>query len=139
MSTPEPAPDGPADGGLTPKQEAAAVALAAGRTYAEAARAADAGERTVKTWVYQVPAFARRVAELRREMTARALGRLTDCMAGAADVLDQLAQQGRSETVRCSAAKAVLELATRLRESVELEERLAAVEAVLAENKERQR
>src|SRR6476469_1865789 len=124
---PESAPDGPDFGELTPKQEAAALALAAGCTQPEAARSAGCGARTIKTWLHDRPAFGRRVAELRAEMTARALGRLADGMAFAADALRKLLS-AKSETVRLGAARAVLELGTRLRESVELEGRLAALE-----------
>ena len=75
---PELAPNGPGNALLSPKQESAAVALAAGLTVGEAARRSNAGERTIKTWSATCPAFARRVTELRAEMTSRALGRLVD-------------------------------------------------------------
>jgi hypothetical protein len=136
---PQAAPNGAKNGPLTPKQEAAALALAAGRTLGQAARDCGGGERTLKTWLHDQPAFGRRISELRAEMTSRALGRLVDCMASAAETLDHLSRKGKSETVRLGAARAVLELGTKLRESVELEERLAEVERSLAENKENHR
>jgi len=126
---PESAPDGPGFGELTPKQEAAALALAAGHPLRVAAKQSGAGERTIKTWSATVPAFGRRIAELRAEMTGRALGRLADGMAGAADTLGFLSRKGKSETVRLGAARAVLELGNKLREAVELEARIAALEA----------
>lgn len=129
MARPVSAFTGPDVEGLPPKQEAAALALAAGRTVMEAAKAAGAGERTVKTWLHDLPAFARRVAELRAEMTSRAVGRLADGMADAADTLGFLCRKARSETVRLGAARALLELGVRVREAVELEERVAALEA----------
>jgi hypothetical protein len=125
---PETAPSGPKNGALSPKQEAAAVALAAGRTIEQAARAGNSGTRTLKTWLHDQPAFVRRVAELRAEMTSRALGRLVDAMASAAETLGYLSCKGKSEMVRLGAARAVLELGTKLRESAELEERIAALE-----------
>lgn len=126
---PETAPDGPENGGLTPKQEAAALALAAGHPLRIAARESGAGERTIKTWTATIPAFSRRVSELRAEMTSRALGRLADGMASAAETLGFLSRKGKSEMVRLSAARAVLELGQKLRESVELEARIEALEA----------
>lgn len=126
---PETAPDGPGFGELSPKQEAAAIALAAGHPLRVAAKQSGAGQRTIKTWTATVPAFGRRVAELRSEMTNRALGRLADGMAGAADTLGFLARKGKSETVRLGAARAILELGNRLREAVELEARIAALES----------
>jgi hypothetical protein len=124
---PEQADNGRENGPLTPKQEAAALALAAGATRAEAAGAARCGERTIRTWQAERPEFARRVAELRAEMSARACGRLADGMAAAADALRALLK-ARSETVRLGAARALLELGVKLRESVELEERVRALE-----------
>src|SRR5262245_41281334 len=127
---PRTAPDGPGNGPLQPRQEAAALALACGCDLAEAARRSHAGKRTIKTWTATVPGFARRVGELRAEMTARALGRLADGMTDAADTLGFLCRKGRSEQVRLGAARALLELGVRLREAVELEQRVAALEAV---------
>ena len=77
------------------------------------------------------PAFRRRVVELRADMVARSLGRLADGMADAADTLRALLR-AEGESVRLGAARALLELGTKLRESVELEERLAALEAALS-------
>jgi hypothetical protein len=125
---PEPTANGRASGELSPKQEAAALALAAGLTIEAAAKAAKAGGRTVRTWLATVPAFPRRVAELRAEMTQRALGRLIEGMTSAADTLGYLARKAKAETVRLGAARAVLELGVKLRETVELAERIAALE-----------
>lgn len=116
------------NGGLSPKQEAAAFALAAGATLDEAASKSGAGLTTIKTWSATIPAFYRRVTELRGEMTARAMGRLVDSMASAADTLGFLSRKGKSEMVRLSAARAVIELGVKLRESVELEQRIVALE-----------
>ncbi len=126
---PETAPNGPLNGLLTPKQEAAALALAAGRTQEEAARESGAATRTIKTWLHDLPAFGRRVQQLRGEMTSRALGRLVDNMASAAETLGYLSRKGKSEMVRLGAARAILELGSRLRESIELEERITALES----------
>jgi hypothetical protein len=61
------APDGTANGPLTPRQERAALALAAGATIADAAGRNGCGARTVKRWLAELPAFRRRVGELRGE------------------------------------------------------------------------
>jgi hypothetical protein len=114
---------------LTPRQEAAALALAKGCTVLVAARESGAAERTIKLWTATLPAFTRRITELRSEMTSRALGRLVDDMASAADTLGYLARKGKSETVRLGAARAVLELGQKLRENIELEQRIAVLEA----------
>jgi hypothetical protein len=114
---------------LTPKQEQVAVSLASGCTIEVAARQCGAAVRTIKGWLANIPDFKRRVDELRSEMTRQALGRLVDSMTSAADTLGYLSRQAKSETVRLYAARSVLELGVKLRESVELEERLAALEA----------
>jgi hypothetical protein len=109
------------------------VALAGGRTVREAARAAGIGERTATRRLAD-PAFRRRLAELRAEMVEQALGRAAKAMSAAADTLRKLLQAQR-ESVRLGAARALLELTPRLRESVELEQRLLALEAKMAAGK----
>jgi hypothetical protein len=125
---PETAFNGRRNGVLTPKQEAAALALAAGRTIDEAARDSGAGGRTIRTWLHDQHAFTRRIGALRSEMTSRALGRLVEGMVSAADTLGFLCRKGKSEQVRLGAARALLELGVKLRETVELEERISALE-----------
>jgi hypothetical protein len=67
-------------------------------------------------------------------MVDKALGRLADAMTEAADVLRNLLAS-EDERVRLPAARALLELGVKLRESVELEERLAALEERLGDEK----
>ena len=107
--------------------EPLAVALAAGRTIREAAEAAGVGERTATRRAAE-PEFRRRVAALRGAMVQAALGRLSDGLTEAADALRKLLRAKR-ESVRLGAARAIHELACKLRESVDLEERIAALEA----------
>jgi HEAT repeat protein len=116
---------------LTPRQEAVAVTLASGRSVREAAAGCHTGERTIKRWL-NCCAFGRRVHELRADMVNRALGRLSDGMAEAADTVRALLK-AESESVRLGAARSLLELGNKLRETVELEQRLAALETRLAE------
>lgn len=109
------------------------TALASGQTVRDAARSAGIGERTATRRVAD-PDFRRRVAELRAEMIGRALGQLADGMTEAAGTLRKLlAADG--ESVRLGAARSILELGNKLREAVELEERLAALEQRMTENK----
>ena len=102
------------------------LALAGGQTLRDAAASAGIGERTATRRVAE-PEFRRRVAELRGEMVGRALGRMADGMTDAADTLRALLQ-AEGESVRLGAARSILELGNKLRESVELEERLSALE-----------
>ena len=106
--------------------EALALALASGQTLRVAAAAVGIGERTAaRRW--SDAAFRRRVSELRGDMVSRGLGRMADGMTAAADVLRQLLA-AESESVRLGAARSILELGNKLRESVDIEERLAALE-----------
>jgi hypothetical protein len=111
--------------------DALALALASGQTLRDAATAAGIGERTA-TRRWGDAAFRRRVDELRADLVARALSRLADGMTEAADVLRALLAAGTPPAVRLGAARSLLELGCRLRESVELEARLTALETATA-------
>jgi hypothetical protein len=124
-----------ADIGRRKGDAALLLALASGRTVRAAARAAGIGERTATRRLAD-PAFRRRVSELRAEMVERALGRAAWGMRAAADTLRQLLR-AEKESVRLGAARALLELTVKLRESVELEQRLRAVEERAAGEKNR--
>lgn len=106
------------------------TALAAGATNREAGQVAGVSERTVRRRMAD-PGFRARVHDVRGEMLSRALGELTDASVEAAATLRKLLT-ARPPTVRLGAARAILELATRLRESTELGERVAAIENRIA-------
>jgi hypothetical protein len=108
------------------KREAVAVALACGRTAKAAAAECDIAERTVGLWMSD-DAFRRRVGALRGEMVARAVGKMADSMADAADQLRRLLK-AKSESVSLAAARSLLELGSKLREHADFEERLAELE-----------
>lgn len=123
-----------AENGRRKRDDALAVALAAGQTIRAAASAAGIGERTAsRRWAD--PDFRRRVAELRADMIGRATGKMGDGMAEAADVLRTLLA-AESESVRLAACRAILELGVKLRETVELAARVADLER-LAEGKQK--
>jgi hypothetical protein len=121
-------PNDTENGAFSPRQEAVALGVASGLSLAVAARKAKVGVATAKHWSATLPAFRRRVQELRAEMTSQALGWLVDGMASAADTLGYLSRMGKSEMVRLGAARAVLEVANKTREALELEARIAALE-----------
>ena len=102
------------------------VALAAGETVRDAAKAAGIGERTATRYTAE-PDFRRRVVELRAAMVERALGKLADAATAAVDTLRSLLN-AEGESTRLGAARSILELGNRMRETVELEQRLAALE-----------
>jgi hypothetical protein len=94
-------------------------ALAGGSTIARAAELAGVSQTTVYTRLKN-PDFKAKVAAARREMLDRAIGHLAEGSSEAAIALRHLALSGKSEAVRLGACRAVLELGTRLRESVEM-------------------
>jgi DNA-binding LacI/PurR family transcriptional regulator len=120
-------------GGRRNADSALVTALAAGGTVEASARAAGVSETTVYRRLRE-PAFRQRVAEARDEMVNRAVARLSATSTLAADTLRELLK-ARSETVRLGAARAVLELGSRLREQEDLAERIAALERGLTERK----
>ncbi|HVS39970.1 MAG TPA: helix-turn-helix domain-containing protein [Gemmataceae bacterium] len=115
-------------------REAVVLALAGGETVAAAARKTGMGERTIHRW-RQDAAFCREVEQARADMFSRALGCIAEGCASSALVLRQLALKAKSESVKLSAARALLELGPKLRESVELEQRLAALEERTADDR----
>ncbi len=100
--------------------------LARGATIRDAAAATGFSEKTVSRRL-ETATFRRRVSQARGEMLATASGRMADGMAAAADTLRALLL-AKSEAIRLGAARALLELGVKLRESVELEARISALE-----------
>ena len=106
--------------------DAVLAALAAGRTVLEAAKASGVSERTVARRLSE-PAFCERLNAARAALFDQTLGKLANAAAAAVDALATLMAEG-PPSVRLGAARAVLELGTKLRESVELERRIAILE-----------
>ena len=103
------------------------TALAAGATVEAAAAHAKVSPATVYRRLQQ-PEFRTRVEEVRRETLERTTAQLSATGLQAVTTLRNLLNAD-SEHVRLGAARGILELGTRLRESLELEQRLAALEA----------
>jgi hypothetical protein len=112
-----------------------AVGLASGLTIKAAAEQPGISARTGRHRL-EDPDFRRRVSELRRQAVERAAGLLADAAARAVDVLKELLEED-SPGIRLAAARALLENVLRVRETVEIEERLAALETAAAAGKQR--
>lgn len=102
-------------------------ALARGESVAEAAKAAGIGLRTAHRWLVEKSELRRQVATVRADMLALAAGSLAANCGAAVTALRGLLK-AKSEQCRLGAARAILEMATRLREAVELEDRIRALE-----------
>jgi hypothetical protein len=107
------------------------LALACGATVEAAARQAGVSESTAYRRLAE-PDFRRRLQALRADMVQRAAGLLTAAAVEAVKTLLELQKASAPYAVRLGAARAVLEIGTKLREAADLEERLAALEAQLA-------
>src|SRR5579862_3756573 len=102
------------------------LALASGNTVRSAARQAGIGERTAARRMADA-AFRQRVQETRAALVERALGKLARGSARAVETLRKLLKSD-SDTVKLGAARTILELGSKLRESVELEKRIIDLE-----------
>jgi hypothetical protein len=108
------------------------TALACGATVEQAARKAGLSERTVYRRLAD-PAFRKQVQQVHNEIVRRTAGLLTGAALGSVKTLADLQQDAAvPATVRRTAARDILELGLKLREAINLEERLATVEGRVA-------
>jgi hypothetical protein len=110
------------------------IALASGKNIKLAAEEAGLCRRTVERKLAQ-PNFRRRVAQLRQQFIGLASGRMADNMAAAADQLVALLAHD-DPRLRLRAARNLIVLGIRLRDSVDLSDRIRDVEAELARKSE---
>ena len=107
-------------------EEILLASLAAGGSVEQAARAAGLSERTAYRRLNE-PGFRGRLAHARDELVRAALGELAGSAQDAVATLKRLLSAD-SEHVQLRAARTVLEQLLRLRETLELAERVAALE-----------
>lgn len=119
-----------ASAGRQNANDALLIALACGATIENAARKASVSSRTAHRRLAD-PAFRRQLGELRSDMVQRAAAVLTAAALEAVKTLMALQDAVIPPAVRLGAARAILELGPRLRESAELETRIATLEEQL--------
>jgi hypothetical protein len=107
-----------------------ALALAAGLGVCAAAEKANLSRKTAQRKLGDSD-FRRLVADMRDELIGRALGRLADNMTLASEEIAALLK-AENPALRLRAARAMLTFGLRLRDSVELTERIRQVECELA-------
>lgn len=112
-------------------QPAVILALAQGQTTSQAATAAGVSSRTVRRWL-EDPDFRQGVADSRTELLQLAVGRLAAAATKAVDTLIDALDSDR-DMARVQAAKVLLDATLALRESLDLEQRIAAIEAADAQ------
>lgn len=104
--------------------------LASGSTIKDAANSAGVSERTARRRLDD-PGFCQRVNEAQAALVGQATGVLAAGMTEAAETLKSLLQ-AQSERTRLSAARAILWLGLKVRETAELEARLLEIEKAMA-------
>jgi hypothetical protein len=111
----------------TNARERVAILLASGWTIKGTARKVKLNERTIRRWVEKSDDFKRRIAELRQQMTSRAVGKLT---AASTEAAAELRKQLKSpdDKARRDAAKIILSQRSKLGEIEDLEGRIAAID-----------
>ena len=118
------------------KRTAAIAALLGSPTIAHAASAAGISESTLTRWLREED-FRRAYREAQREALHQAISSLQTAAGTAVTVLRAaMLDQSSPAASRVAAARVVLEFSFRGAEMADLEERLAAVEASLAEREE---
>lgn len=106
---------------------AVALALACGATVENAARKAGVSERTVYRRLDD-PAFRGRIEQLRIDMVQGAVSMLTAAALESVKTMLELQNGNTPPGVRLGAARAIMELGVKMREALELEKRLQALE-----------
>jgi hypothetical protein len=100
-------------------RDVVAAALAAGRTFEEAAATGGVNKRTARRWYDEDEQFREQVKTLQAEVVGRTLSILSTGMAGAATELLELVKHCDPH-VRFKAAKTVIDLGLKVREFEEL-------------------
>ena len=113
--------------------EALMIALACGATVEAAAAKAGLGERTVYRRL-EDPDFRQKLQEFRASMVERSSAMLTAASMEAGKTLLGLMDRSIPHATRLGAARAVIELGIKLRDLLEVEQRLAALEQAITSN-----
>lgn len=103
------------------------LALASGLSIKAAAKKAGFGERTVHKRLDD-PVFCARLSAIKSQVFSQAVAKLISAGVQAAETLTDLLG-AESESTRLGAARSILELGPKLRESAELEQRIATLES----------
>jgi transposase-like protein len=118
---------------LTPIRERAIVALLANSTIKRAAKSIGVDETTLWRWL-QDKDFHTAYRTARRESVSQAIARLQQASSEAVNTLREIVKDKKQPApARVSAAKAILEFSIKAVEIEDMAERLAQVEAVLAQ------
>ncbi len=107
------------------------MTLACGATVEAAAQKVGVGRATVLRRLKE-PEFCARLQQVRSDMVTRTAGMLTAAAGEAVKTLLELQKNTVSPATRLGAARSILEIGIKVRESADLEARLAALEEQMA-------
>ena len=113
-------------------EEQLLLALACGATVEAAARQCSLSERTVYNRLAD-DEFKKRLDEIHTDMVQRSAGMLTAAAGEAVRTLLALQKESIPHAVRLGAARAILEVGMKIRQVVELEQRMAELEKMVEE------
>ena len=119
--------------GFPAKQDKAAALLASGLTIRATAKKTGVTERTIHTW-RDNPEFIALVVSYQSRMIARSLGKLANAASRAVTTLTDCLQSKESDAVKVRAAVAILDQLIRIREIVNVEERITQLEKRIPDN-----
>ncbi len=119
---------------LTRKQADAVGAIVSNSSIAAAARSCGVAERTLYRWL-EIPAFSTACDEAQRRILSSTVTNLQRVSLAAVAVLASImADKAATDGARIAASRTILEYSFRSKEH-EIEDRLAALESTLAEQK----
>lgn len=109
-------------------------ALISCNTIKEASQQSGVPERTIYTYM-QKPDFKQQLNEAKNKMLERTIAKLSSSTTEAADVLNEIMNdKAANPQVRVSSARSVLEFASKYTETLDIVQRLEALERQSAEN-----
>jgi hypothetical protein len=112
------------------------IAIACGATVEAAARQLGISERAAYRRM-EKPEFQRELNQLRSDMVQRAAAMLTAAAMESVKTLLELLKSGVAPSTRLGAARSIIELGVKLREVVDLEQRILALEEQMQQGNQR--
>ncbi len=113
---------------LKPKQHRVIVLLLSGHTFESAAQLAKVNSRSIRRWLLDDQAFVDALRNAESAAVDDAVRRLVGMQNAALDIQLELMERAKSEHVKQRASQFVMEHALKLRELLQLGERVAALE-----------
>lgn len=120
---------------LSRRHEAVIVALLTNAKIGDAAKAAGVNESTI--WrLMQREDFQKRYREAQEEALSTALGSIQGAATEAITTLSEISRNGKNESARVQASKAILDYTLKVREQFDLQEQIKQLEAALKRREE---